>query len=81
MTRRCEIDKIGVDLPCMRRASHFLKIMSKRIGDRGKFKIWLCDKHHKIIQDRATLTNFLESIHEAESLDKTSDRFTASVSR
>lgn len=79
MTRRCEIEKIGLDLPCRRIAKHFLKIVSKRLGARGKFKIWLCDKHHELISEKGELSSFLDSIH--TSLNSTSAKYEGHLSR
>ena len=76
MTRRCEIDKIGVDLPCMRRAPHFLKIMSMHLGQKGKLKIWLCDTHHKILQEKDQISELLD---ESAISDETSDKYTAYI--
>lgn len=58
--RRCEVDKIGIDLPCGYKAPYFIKIASKRIGDKRKVKIFLCHKHRDILQDKEYLTHLLD---------------------
>jgi len=78
--RRCEIDKIGVDLPCLYKAPHFLKILSKGIGDRRKTKIWLCDKHYEIISDNEYLTNLFDERDKEESIEE-SEKWRAHLSK
>ena len=76
--RRCEIDKIGMDLPCMRRAPYFLKIASQHIGNKTKIKIYLCAEHCKTISNREMLTNLLDD-PEKDSSTPTSKEYHATV--
>jgi hypothetical protein len=79
MTRRCGVAKLDLDLPCDRRAPHWVKIVSKHIGNKGKYKIWLCDFHYKLIASREYVGDVLNP--EGESTLEESEKYRARLSR
>lgn len=58
--RRCEIDKIGVDLPCLKKAVCHIKITSKHIGIHAKVKIYICRMHFDQLSDRGQIDDLIK---------------------
>lgn len=60
MTKKCEIHKIGIDLPCYKPAKNSIKFISKKIGNKEKGKIPICDQHYKMLDDCDKIEDLLE---------------------
>lgn len=58
--KRCQIDKLDIDLPCLHKATHHFKVTSKHIGIREKVKVYICQMHYDQLSDSGKLTELMK---------------------
>lgn len=61
MAKHCQIDKIGIDVPCFRRHTiHHLSFVSRTLGDKRKIKIPICEYHYNLLDEKNIIANLLD---------------------
>lgn len=56
----CQIDEIGIDIPCPKRAKHTLEISKTKLGDHGSLRLRICDDHYKLLNDKGRMIDLLD---------------------